>query len=64
MALKYMVGDMKVLGPPYTKAEEADFYSRLAHGPVTMYAPSLAKPNPAAPPPASKPTAKRRRRDR
>jgi hypothetical protein len=59
-----MVGDMKVLGPPYTKEEEADFYSCVAHGPVTMYAPSIAKPKPASSPPASKPTAKRRRRDR
>jgi hypothetical protein len=63
MVVKCIIDGVKVHGPPYTKAEEDDFYGRLAHGPVTMYAPSTAPPKPPAPP-ASKPTAKRRRSDR
>jgi len=43
----------KVHGPPYTKAEEAEFYRRNAGGPKTVFAPKQDKP--AAPPPAPAP---------
>jgi hypothetical protein len=65
MAVKYVCKNgMEVRGPPYTKAEEAEFYSRLSHGPVTMYAPTKMPPKPRAQAPASKPTAKKRGSDR
>jgi hypothetical protein len=36
MILKYVKNGIRVHGPPYTKEEEADFYSRNANGPVTI----------------------------
>jgi hypothetical protein len=37
MILKFVTKNgTKVYGPPYTKKEEADFYSRNANGPVTV----------------------------
>jgi hypothetical protein len=37
MVLKFTTKHgLKVYGPPYTKAEEAEFYSRNANGPVTI----------------------------
>jgi hypothetical protein len=39
MVIKYVTKDRKgrLHGPPYTKAEEADFYRRQGGGPVTLY---------------------------
>jgi hypothetical protein len=49
MAVKYVCKNgMEVIGPPYTKAEETEFYSRKGVG--TMYAPSMIPPKPPAPP--------------
>ena len=37
MVLKFVTKEStKVYGPPYTKQEEAEFYSRNASGPVTV----------------------------
>ena len=37
MVLRFVTKEgTKVYGPPYTKGEEADFYSRNANGPVTI----------------------------
>jgi hypothetical protein len=37
MVLKFVTKEgTKVYGPPYTKQEEAEFYSRNANGPVTV----------------------------
>ncbi len=38
MVLKYISkdGKLRIHGPPYTKAEEAEFYRRNANGPVTV----------------------------
>ena len=37
MVLKFVTKEgTKVYGPPYTKQEEAEFYSRNANGPVTI----------------------------
>jgi hypothetical protein len=37
MVLRFVTKEgTKVYGPPYTKEEEADFYSRNANGPVTI----------------------------
>jgi hypothetical protein len=37
MVLKFVTKEgTKVYGPPYTKQEEAEFYSRHANGPVTI----------------------------
>jgi hypothetical protein len=37
MVVKFTIkGGTRVHGPPYTKAEEADFYRRNADGPVTV----------------------------
>ena len=37
MVLKFVTKEStKVYGPPYTKQEEAEFYSRNANGPVTV----------------------------
>jgi hypothetical protein len=36
MVVKYIKDGVTVHGPPYTKAEEADFYRRNAGGPVTV----------------------------
>jgi hypothetical protein len=41
MAVKYKIGNMEVLGPPYTKAEEANFYRR--QGVATMFTPKATK---------------------
>jgi len=45
-------GGFKVHGPPYTKAEEAEFYRRNGGGPKTMFAPKADKPAAPPPPPA------------
>jgi hypothetical protein len=36
MVVKYVKDGVTVHGPPYTKAEEDDFYRRNAGGPVTV----------------------------
>jgi hypothetical protein len=59
MAIKYWIGDMAVMGPPYTKAEEADFYSRFA-GCWTV----LAGKNVAAKPPAQAAASAKKKKDR
>ena len=51
MVVRYIINGVKVMGPPYTKAEEDDFYSRQGVG--TMYAPKVKE---ASTKPASKPT--------
>jgi hypothetical protein len=50
MVVKCIINGVKVHGPPYTKAEEDDFYSRQGVG--TMYAPRTKE---APTKPASKP---------
>jgi hypothetical protein len=47
MAVKYMVGDVRVHGPPYTKAEEAAFYAAFNRPMMTVL-----KGKNVAPPPA------------
>src|SRR5215475_3182879 len=49
MVVKCIINGVKVHGPPYTKAEEADFYRRTGNGPITMFAPREKKaPEPPA----------------
>jgi len=36
MVIKFVKDGVTVHGPPYTKAEEADFYRHNAGGPVTV----------------------------
>jgi hypothetical protein len=36
MVVKCIINGVRVHGPPYTKAEEDDFYRRNAGGPVAM----------------------------
>jgi hypothetical protein len=36
MVVKFVKDGVTVHGPPYTKAEEAEFYRRNASGPVTV----------------------------
>jgi hypothetical protein len=43
MVLKSIKHGVKVYGPPYTKAEEREFYSRNARGPVTVARPAADK---------------------
>jgi hypothetical protein len=42
MVLKYISkdGKLRIHGPPYSKAEKADFYRRNAGGPVTVMRPA------------------------
>jgi hypothetical protein len=60
MVVRYIINGVRFHGPPYTKAEEADFYRRQGVG--TMFAPRTKAPEP--PPPPSKPAAKKRRPNR
>jgi hypothetical protein len=42
MVLKYITkGGTRIHGPPYTKAEEAEFYRRQGRGPVTVVRPLM-----------------------
>jgi hypothetical protein len=52
MVVKCIIAGVKVHGPPYTKAEEAEFYKRNGEGPKTMFAPKADKPAAPSPPPA------------
>jgi len=45
MVVKYIINGVKVHGPPYTKAEEADFYSR--QGVATVFRGPTQPPAPA-----------------
>jgi hypothetical protein len=59
MVVKYMIGGMEVLGPPYTKAEEDNFYGR--QGVATMFTPKATKaPQSEMPPVPDRPQGKRR----
>jgi hypothetical protein len=42
MVLKYIdkKTGCRIYGPPYTEAEEADFYKRVGRGPVTVVRPA------------------------
>jgi hypothetical protein len=61
MALKYITENgVEIHGPPYTKAEEAEFYRRNGGGPKTMFAPKQDKPPAPAPDRQQRPQGKRR----
>jgi len=64
MVAKCIINGVRVHGPPYTKAEEEDFYKRNGGGPVAMTSITRGRPKEAPTKPASKPTAKKRRSDR
>jgi hypothetical protein len=69
--LKYVKNGIRVHGPPYTKEEEADLYSRNANGPVTIArgaggrkerkSQATQRPSPAAPGIREQPRLKRTR---
>jgi hypothetical protein len=62
MVLKYVTkSGLRVHGPPYTKAEEADFYRRNANGPVTVARGSDVRKGQKSPKPQQPSTAKPRR---
>jgi hypothetical protein len=50
MVLKYVnKTGSRIYGPPYTKAEEAEFYRRLGGGPVTVARPASDRKAPTSP---------------
>jgi hypothetical protein len=61
MILIFVIGGIKVHGPPYTKAEEAEFYSRNANGPVIVAREANAHKGKKSPAPRQPSPAKPRR---
>lgn len=58
MVIKYTTkGGSRIHGPPYTKKEEADFYTRVGRGPIVVatssrkqqQSPSPRQPSPVKP---------------
>jgi len=48
MVVKVIHG-MRIHSPPYTKAEEDEFYRRIGGGPITVASPKQQQPSPAKP---------------
>ena len=49
MVLKYITkGGSRIYGPPYTEAEQDDFYRRVGRGPVTVARPTSDRKAPTS----------------
>ena len=51
----------RIHSPPYTKAEEADFYRRIGRGPITVARPAGDRKEPTSPKQQQPSPAKRHR---
>ena len=52
MILKYVTKNgMRIHEPPYTKAEEDEFYRRVGRGPITVARPAGDRKEPTSPSP-------------
>ena len=49
MVVKVIHG-MRIHSPPYTKAEEDEFYRRVGRGPITVARPAGDRKEPTSPP--------------
>jgi hypothetical protein len=49
MVVKFTKDGLTVHGPPYTKAEEDEFYRRVGRGPVTVARPVGDRKEPTSP---------------
>jgi hypothetical protein len=62
MVIKKIYPDgSRLHGPPYTQAEEDDFYRRIGGGPVTVARPASDRKAPTSPSPQQPSPAKPRR---
>jgi hypothetical protein len=44
-----IINGMRIHEPPYTQAEEDEFYRRVGHGPVTVARPADERKEPTSP---------------